>query len=142
MRSIAERILDECDDAVIFADHHGIIRMFNSGAEHMFGYSADQVTGESLDLIIPEKNRAAHWDGYHRVMKSGVTSYSGSLLSVPALRADNTRISVEFTVTLLRDEQDRIEGAAAVLRDVTDRRAEDRAVRRALAELRALRDRP
>jgi PAS domain S-box-containing protein len=142
MRSIAERILDECDDAVIFADRRGIIRMFNAGAERMFGHSAEQVMGKSLDLIIPEKNRAQHWHGYHRVMKTGVTSYAGSLLSVPALRADGTRMSVDFTVTLLCNEDDRVEGVAAILRDVTDRRAEDQAVRRALAELRALMDRP
>lgn len=142
MRSIPERILDECDDAVIFADHTGIIRMFNGGAERMFGHSADQAVGKSLDLIIPEKNRAQHWRGYHRVMETGVTSYAGSVLSVPALRADGTRIAVDFTVTLLRNERDRVEGIAAILRDVTDRRAEAQALRHTLAELRELMDRP
>jgi len=142
MHSIAERIIDVCDDAVIFADRAGIIRLFNSGAERIFGHRADQAVGKSLDLIIPEKNRTQHWLGYQRVMESGVTSYAGSLLSVPALRADGTRISVSFTVALLRDELDRVEGIGAILRDMSDQRAEVQALRHELAELRGLMDRP
>ena len=136
MPSVAERIVADCDDAVIYADRDGIIVLFNGAAERMFGYPGGQAVGNSLDLIIPEKHRMKHWRGYHRVMESGVISYTGSLLAVPAVRADGSRISVEFTVAVLRDEHDRVEGIAAILRDVTDQRNAHQALARELATLR------
>jgi PAS domain S-box-containing protein len=100
--STAERIADEilaalverADDAVIVADAGGAIRYWNAAAERMFGYSGEDAIGASLDLIIPEKMRARHWEGYWRVMATGQTSYAGRMLAVPAQRADG-RISIE-----------------------------------------------
>jgi PAS domain S-box-containing protein len=82
----------------------------------MFGYSADEVAGQSLDLIIPERFRARHWAGYRQVMATGVTSYGDRLLAVPATRKDGQRISIEFSIALLKDEHGAVMGAVAVVR--------------------------
>ena len=86
-------------------------------------------------MIIPEHLRERQWAGYHRVMETGQTDYAGRTLAVPAIRRDGTRISVEFTVTLLRDTSGAMRGIAAILRDVTARWEVQRALRRRMAEL-------
>jgi PAS domain S-box-containing protein len=135
--SLAEEIVNATPDAVIFADREGKIRLWNAGAEAMFGYTAEEAIGQSLDLIIPENLRARHWEGYDRVMDTGSTRYgAGELLAVPAVRKDGQRISLEFSIALLRDA-DHVRGAAAVLRDVTARWQEQRELRRRLQELEA-----
>jgi len=128
-------LVERTDHAVIVADADGVIRFWNPAAEQIFGRSRADVLGASLDIIIPEKLRARHWDGYRRVMRTGETDYAGRTLAVPALRQDGTRISVEFTVTLLRDGAGAVRGIAAVLRDVTARWEEQRALRSRFAEL-------
>lgn len=115
------RIVEEISEAVIFADRQGVVRLWNRGAATMFGYSADEALGQSLDLIIPERFRARHWDGYRQVMRTGVTSYGERLLAVPAMRKDGQRISIEFSIALLKDERGEVTGAVAVVRDVTAR---------------------
>jgi PAS domain S-box-containing protein len=101
----------------------------------MFGYSADEALGQNLDLIIPERFRARHWEGYRHVMVTGVTSYGRRLLAVPAMRKDGQRISIEFSIALLKDERGEVTGAAAVVRDVTARWQAERELRRRLAAL-------
>lgn len=133
---LSMRIVEEAPDAIIFSDREGTIRLWNAGAEAVFGYRADEALGRSLDLIIPEKQRARHWEGYRGVMATGVTRYGrGELLRVPALRKDGRRISVEFSVLLPRDAAGEVLGAAAILRDVTERWEQDRALRQRLAAL-------
>lgn len=132
---LCRRIVDGISDAVIFADREGIIRLWNAGAEALFGFTRDEALGRSLDLIIPEKQRARHWEGYRKVMATGVTRYGRDLLKVPALRKDGARISVEFSILLVRDDAGEVQGAAAILRDVTARWEEERALRQRLAAL-------
>ena len=122
-------------EAVIFADQQGVVRLWNRAAETMFGYSADEALGQSLDLIVPERFRARHWEGYRHVMATGVTSYGQRLLAVPAMRKDGQRISIEFSIALLKDEHGEVTGVAAVVRDVTARGQADRELRRRLAAL-------
>lgn len=131
------RIVEEMPEAVIFADRQGVVRLWNRGAETMFGYSADEALGQSLDLIIPERFRARHWDGYRQVMATGVTSYGQRLLAVPAMRKDGQRISIEFSIALLKDERAEVAGAVAVVRDVTARWQAERELRGRLAVLEA-----
>ena len=123
------------DHAVIAADADGVICFWNPAAERMFGHSRQSAVGQTLDMIIPEQLRERHWAGYRRVMETGQTDYAGRTLAVPAIRRDGTRISVEFTVTLLRDTGGAMRGIAAILRDVTARWEEQRALRRRMAEL-------
>jgi PAS domain S-box-containing protein len=115
------RIVQEIPEAVVFADSTGVIRFWNSGAETMFGYSAGEVVGQTLDVIIPERLRSRHWEGYHKVMATGVTRYGRELLATPAIRKDGRRISIEFSITLLKEDAGKVLGAAAVVRDVTAR---------------------
>ncbi len=131
-------LLESRADAIVFADREGTIRFWNPGAERLFGFTAAEALGRSLDIIIPEPQRARHWDGYRRVMETGESRYGeGDLLAVPGLRKDGSRISLEFTIVPLRGPDGRLEGMAAVLRDVTRRFEELRALRRELAELRS-----
>jgi PAS domain S-box-containing protein len=134
---LVRRIVEEMPEAVIFADRQGAIRLWNRGAESMFGYSTDEALGQSLDLIIPERFRARHWDGYRQVMATGVTSYGDRLLAVPAMRKDGQRISIEFSIALLKDERGEVTGAAAIVRDVTARWQAERDLRNRLAVLEA-----
>jgi PAS domain S-box-containing protein len=134
-RELCRRIVEEMPEAVVFSDRQGLVRLWNRAAEAMFGYSADEALGQSLDLIVPERFRARHWEGYRRVMATGVTSYGQRLLAVPATRKDGQPISIEFSIALLRDEGGEVTGAAAVVRDVTARWQAERELRRRLAAL-------
>jgi PAS domain S-box-containing protein len=134
--SIAAAILAGSPDAVVASDRQGLIRFWSAGAERVFGYSAPEALGQSLDVIIPERLRARHWEGYHQVMAEGRSRYSaGELLSVPALRKDGSTVSVEFTITPLRSGHGGIAGLVAVMRDVTARFAETKALRAQIREL-------
>lgn len=131
------RMVKGMPDAVIYADADGTIRFWNPGASRMFGFQVEEALGRSLDLIIPESLRARHGAGYRRTMETGHTSYgAGEVLAVPALCKDGRRISVEFTIVPFRDPDGRMSGIGAVLRDVTVRFEETRALRRDLASLR------
>jgi PAS domain S-box-containing protein len=127
--------LREAADAIIYADAQGIIRFWNFGAARIFGFAEAEAVGQSLDIIIPEGLRPRHWAGYSATMQSGSTRYGdGEILAVPALRKGGQRISIEFTILPFRDDAGRMEGIAAILRDVTVRFEETRALRRQLAE--------
>jgi len=129
------RIVYEAPNAVIFPDRDGRIEIWNSGAESIFGFSAQEATGQSLDLIIPEKLRFRHWEGYRKVMATGSTRYRTQLLAVPAMRKDGTRISVEFSMVLVRSCVGEMLGAAAIVRDVTARWQKERELRDRLTAL-------
>jgi|SRR5690348_285683 PAS domain S-box-containing protein len=132
--ALFETIVRAAADAIVYADAGGVIRFWNAGAERIFGYAEAEALGQSLDLIIPERLRARHWEGFRKVMQTGQSRYgAGDLLAVPAQRKDGTRISVEFTIVPLRDETGRMLGMAAILRDVTQRFDEMKALKERLA---------
>lgn len=129
--AIAEAIMQGAGDAVVACDRNGIIRFWNPGAARIFGFSADEAVGQSLDIIIPERLRARHWDGYHKMMQTGQSRYAGGdTLSVPSQRKDGAKLSIDFTLAALKDPQGRVCGLAAVMRDVTARFEELKALRR------------
>jgi PAS domain S-box-containing protein len=134
-RPVEVALVADADHAVIVADIDGVICFWNPAAEQIFGYSRSQALGETLDIIIPARLRARHWDGYRRVMRSGRTEYAGRTLAVPATRQDGTRISVEFTVTLLRDRTGVLWGIGAILRDVSAKWEAERELHRRIGEL-------
>jgi PAS domain S-box-containing protein len=138
----AGRLIEASGDAIIIADPAGRVVAWNQGATSMFGYDADEAIGQTLDLIIPERLRARHWDGYHRTMQTGTTAYADRLLAVPGQRRDGTRLSLEFRVTVLTDPSGRPEAIAAILRDVTERWEADRQLRSQLAQLTAASKQP
>ena len=131
---VAEALLSTRSDAVVAADHDGIIRFWNPGAERIFGHAAADAIGQSLDLIIPERLRRRHWDGYRHTMATGQSRYGeGEMLSVPALTKDGATISVEFTIVPLKSDSGQMTGIIAIMRDATKRFEEMRALRRKLA---------
>jgi PAS domain S-box-containing protein len=131
---VADAILSAAADAVVATDREGIIRVWNPGAERIFGYYAGEALGQSLDLIIPERLRARHWEGFRHVIATGESHYgAGDLLSVPGIRKDGQRISLEFTIVPLKDEQGQMHGLAAVMRDVTSRFEDIRRLNQKLA---------
>ena len=128
-------IVENAPDAMIFADKEGIIRLWNAGAEAMFGHTAAEAVGKTLDIIIPENLRARHWEGYKHTMATGETKYGKDLLAVPGIRKDGSRISLEFSIMLLRDEGGQPLGPAAILRDVTARWKKEKELKERLAAL-------
>lgn len=124
-------------DAVIGADTDGAIVLWNPAAERMFGFTAKEALGGSLDLIIPERFRNRHWDGYHQVMRTGRTRYGSDVLRVPALHKDGRTLSIAFTVALLYTREHEVQTIVAIVRDETSRWQEDRALRQRLAQLEA-----
>ena len=132
---LGEALLHSASDAIVATDREGRVTFWNPGAERIFGFSAAEAAGQSLDIIIPENLRTRHWEGFRRTMATGTSRYGhGDLLSVPALTKEGRRISVEFTIVLLRDGRGEVAGTVAVMRDVTKRFEEVRDLRRRLAE--------
>lgn len=117
---LKEVLLHELPDAVIYAGNDGLIRFWNRGATRIFGFSAAEAVGQSLDIIIPERLRQRHWEGYHRMMKTGHSRHEAhELLAVPAVDRMGRTLSIQFTVAPVADENHALIGIAAVLRDVT-----------------------
>lgn len=129
MDDLHRHIIEEVPEAILFADREGVIRLWNAGAERVFGYAAPEAIGQSLDLIIPERLRERHWEGYRRVMKTGETAYGARLLAVPGQHKDGRRISLEFSVALIREDA-QVRGVAAIIRDVTERWEREQRARR------------
>jgi nitric oxide dioxygenase len=133
--TLAKAVLSTDSDAIIAADKEGIIVFWNPGAERIFGYANGAAVGQSLDIIIPERLRKRHWEGYHHVIESGKSRYGhGDILAVPGLRKDGTGVSIEFTIVPLRDGTGSLTGLVAIMRDVSKRFEEMRALKQKLAE--------
>ena len=132
-----EQLVRNAGDAIVVAGADGAIIVWNPAAERIFGYTQREALGRSLDLIIPERFRQRHWDGYREVMRTGHTRYGTEVLRVPAIHKDGRTLSIAFTVALLPtlDGQSRL--IAAIIRDDTSRWKEERALRQRLAELEA-----
>ncbi|HXF35493.1 MAG TPA: PAS domain S-box protein [Candidatus Acidoferrales bacterium] len=129
-------LVQEAPEAIIYADTRGQIQFWNKAAERIFGFCESEALGQPLDMIIPEHLRKRHWDGFTETMRTGKTRYgAGDLLEVPALRKDGTRISVEFAMLPFHDTSGKMVGIAAMLRDVTKRFGEMKAVREQISAL-------
>ena len=128
---LCRKLVTDAADAIVYSDHDGVIRYWNGAAERLFGFGSAEAVGRSLDIIIPERLRARHWEGYRRTMATGTSRYqSGALLSVPAVKKDGSQVSVEFTIVTITGDDGRLLGIAAIMRDVTDRFNELKELRR------------
>ncbi|MBB5500578.1 PAS domain S-box protein [Paraburkholderia sp. MM5384-R2] len=132
-----QQLANAIGDAIIISNSGGSITFWNPAAERMFGFTQSEALGKSLDLIIPERLRGRHWDGYHKTMATGETRYGNDVLRVPAVDKDGRSMSIAFTVALLRSQQNELTGIVAVIRDETARFQQDRVLRKRLAELEA-----
>lgn len=138
--ALYRQLVEGSPDAIVVGDAKGVIRLWNAGAEAIFGFTAAEAVGQSMDLIIPERLRGRHWSGYEKVMATGESRYGkGDLLAVPAIRKDGQTISIEFTIQLLRGPGGEIFGPAAIIRDVTARFQREKELARRLKELQAAR---
>jgi PAS domain S-box-containing protein len=131
----SETFINAAADAIIAAGTDGKIVFWNPAAARVFGFTAEEALGESLDLIIPERFRARHWEGYRQVMSTGKTKYQADVLRVPARHRDGKTLSIAFSVTLLDAPEGKGRLIAAIVRDETARWNEERALRQRLSEL-------
>jgi PAS domain S-box-containing protein len=132
-----QQLVSAIGDAVVISDKTGSITLWNPAAERMFGFTQEEALGKSLDLIIPERLRGRHWEGYQKSMETGTTRYGNDVLRVPAVHKDGRALSIAFTVALLYSPDKELSGIAAVIRDETARFQEDRNLRKRIAELEA-----
>ena len=124
-------------DAVMVCDADGAIVLWNPACERMFGHSEAEVLGKTMDMIIPERLRGRHWDGYHKTMATGVTKYGHDVLRVPAVDKQGRTLSIAFTVAMLYDAAGKVSAIASIIRDETSRFGEERALKKRVAELEA-----
>lgn len=137
LESTAASILRCMPEALIFSDKEGIIRVWNGGAEKIFGFSAAEAIGQSLDLIIPERMRKAHWDGYNQALARGGVKPGRTSMITRSLHKSGEQIYVDMSFEMVRDEQGQMLGSMAVARDATARFTEEKNLRKQLAELTA-----
>ena len=124
-------------DAIVASGPDGAITLWNPAAEYIFGFTAAEAIGQSLDIIIPERLRKRHWDGYDKTMETGVTRYGHDVLRVPAINKKGEPLSIAFTVGMLHGVDGKVSAIVASMRDETVRFNEDRAMKKRIAELEA-----
>ncbi len=128
-------LVESVGDAIMACDASGAITLWNPACERMFGFTALDAMGKSLDMIIPQRQQQRHWDGYHKTMQTGITKYGNDVLRVPAVHKDGHTLSIAFTVSMLHSPDGKVSQIVAVVRDESARFAEDRNQRKRLAEL-------
>ncbi|MGF6276198.1 PAS domain S-box-containing protein [Massilia sp. UYP11] len=130
-----QQLLQALGDGVIVCDAQGDITFWNAAATRIFGFTESEAIGKSLDLIVPQRQRQRHWDGYHKTMATGETRYGADVLRVPAVHKDDKPLSIAFTVALLHGPDGEVSAIVAVVRDETERWGEERKLRARLAQL-------
>lgn len=132
---LANWLVEQSPDATIYSDIQGHIRVWNAAAAKMFGFSAEQALGQSLDIIIPETLRKMHWRGFDAAIAAGVTKHSGKPMATKALRADGSQFYTEMGFALIFNDQGEVVGTVAQARDITERYEKERAERLRVREL-------
>jgi len=133
--ALSEILVAEAPDAMIFADREGVIRVWNSRAEAVFGYPSAEVIGGSLDVIIPERLRSAHWQGFRTAIATGSAKYVGRVLTTRAVHKNGSKLYVDLSFALIRDEAGTVIGSLAIARDCTKRYLSDKALQARVSEL-------
>ena len=129
------QLIEGAGDGICVCDARGNIILWNAACERIFGFSREEAMGRSLDLIIPERQRQRHWDGYEKTMETGITRYGTTLLKVPSLHKSGKTISIAFTVSLIKNSDGKVDAIVAMVRDETERFAQERAMKARLAQL-------
>jgi PAS domain S-box-containing protein len=114
-------IIQQAPDAVIYIDREGVIRVWNRGAESVFGYTADEAVGQSVDLIVPERFRPAHWAGFRRAVETGHTRPGDPVRTTRSTHKDGRKLYIEISFGLVTGEDGSVVGSVAVGRDCTAR---------------------
>lgn len=135
IRDLADSLLNQAPDAVIFADINGVIRLWNAAATRVFGFTENQAVGENLNIIIPERFREAHWEGFERALEARSTKYAGQALATRSVRSDGAQIYVELSFAIVLDDDGSALGALSHARDITERYEQERANRKRIRDL-------
>ena len=130
-----KQLVEAVGDALVVSDAQGVIALWNPAAERMFGHTESEALGQSLDIIIPQRQQQRHWDGYHKTMATGITRYGSDVLRVPAVHKDGHTLSIAFTVALLKGPDGQVSAIVAAVRDESTRFAQERELKKRLAEL-------
>ena len=130
-----KQLVEAGGDAIVASDAGGAIVLWNPAAQRMFGFTESEALGQSLDIIVPQRQQQRHWDGYHQTMATGKTRYGNDVLRVPAVHKDGHTLSIAFTVALLHTPDGKVSAIVAVIRDETRRFAEERNLKKRLTEL-------
>ncbi|HEU4376554.1 MAG TPA: PAS domain-containing protein [Telluria sp.] len=131
------QLVEALGDGVIVCDAGGAITVWNAAATRIFGFTEADAIGQSLDIIIPERQRQRHWDGYHKTMDTGQTRYGADVLRVPALHKEGKPLSIAFTVAMLHTPEGKVSAIVAIVRDETVRWTDERALKAKVAQLEA-----
>ena len=124
MEDLSARALEQAADAIIVSDTAGSITTWNGAAARLFGFPAGEALGRTLDIIIPERLREAHWAGFRKAMETGVTRLAGAPTLTRALHKSGRRLYVEMSFAVIHGADGKALGAVAVARDATARMAE------------------
>jgi len=130
-----QQLVQTSADAIMVCDAAGKITLWNAASTRMFGFTEAEALGQSLDIIIPQRQQARHWEGYHVTMASGITKYGASVLRVPALHKDGHTLSIAFTVSLMRDDAGLVTAIVAIVRDESEKFAQERNLKKRILEL-------
>jgi PAS domain S-box-containing protein len=134
---IGRKIVEACSEAVIFADRDGLVRLWNRGAQLIFGYAPAEILGQSLDIIIPERLRRAHWDAFNRSVETGHTKHTDRVLTTRSMHKNGSKLYVDLSFGLVKDDNGVVLGAFAVGRDCTARYLAEGAMKTRVQELEA-----
>lgn len=133
MEQISQDILQAVPESLIFSDREGIIRIWNPASETIFGYTAEEAIGQSLDIIIPETMRQAHWNGYHQAIANGATRHKGGSMITRSLQKSGERLYIDVSFAIVKNQAGEVTGSAAISRDATERYMQERKAREAAA---------
>jgi PAS domain S-box-containing protein len=133
----SQALLDAIGDAVVVCDAAGKVIVWNPAAERLFGFTQAEAMGQRMDMIVPERLRKRHWDGYDKSMQTGTTRYGHDVLRVPAVDKAGRSLSIAFTVAMLYGPDGKVNAVASVIRDETQRFGEERKLKQRLMELEA-----
>lgn len=114
-------LVDQAPDAIIFADRQGLIQIWNHAAADYFGHAADEVIGRSLDIIIPEHLRRAHWEGFNEAVVSGNTKHGPRPIKTRASHKSGRKLYVSLAFSVIKDREGKVIGAMATAREVGER---------------------
>jgi len=130
---LCERIVAQSTEAIVYADRDGLIRVWSPGAAALFGFDASEALGRSLDIIIPEHLRAAHWAAFHRAIAAGRTRHGGQIRTTRAVHRNGDKLYVDMSFGIVLGADGRAIGSTAIARDASARRALEQALREARA---------
>ena len=134
---LGDALVEQAPDAFIFADAQGAIRLWNARAEQIFGYAASEALGESLNIIIPERLRAAHWRGFDAALTTRQTKYAGRVLTTRSVHKDGRTLYVDLSFALIEDPSGNLLGVLAIARDSTERYLDHKALLARVEQLEA-----